>query len=91
MLLFGPAVIVVGADIMSRDFTRGLAIIAMAVFVTIISSYYRWVRPKNRSRLWLIFPALLSALGYIPLMLLKLKITGTLHERYKRAFPNGGH
>ena len=70
LLLSGPAVVAVGVDILSRDITRGLIVISMSVFLTIIGSYYQWVDQKKRSKLWLLSPAVFSAVGYIPLMLL---------------------
>ena len=73
LLLCGPTVMVVGIDMLSRDTFRGLIIISMSVFVTIIGSFYQWVEPKNRSKLWLLFPAIFSAFGYVPLVLLGAK------------------
>ena len=71
ILLFGPALTVVGIDTLSQGVFRGLSIIFLAAFVAVIGSYYQWVEPKNRSKLWLIFPELLTAFGYIPLIVLK--------------------
>ena len=87
LLLFGPTMTVVGIDALSREFTRGLVIILLAHLSTIIASYYQWVSPKNRSKLWLIIPGVFSALGYVPLMLLKEDTSGTLNDRFKRVFP----
>lgn len=70
LLLFGPAMTVVGIDFLSRHLFRGLVIILAAVLLTVVASYYQWVEPKNRSKLWLIFPVLFTAFGYIPLMVL---------------------
>ena len=88
LLLFGPTVTVVGIDMLSRDFIRGLVIILMSAFLTILGSYYQWVYPKNRSKLWLIIPGFFTAFGYVPLMLLKESTSGTLSERFRRVFPH---
>jgi len=61
---------VVGIDLLSRDVFRGLLIILGAIFLTVVGSYYQWVEPKNRSKLWLLLPGLFTAFGYFPLMLL---------------------
>jgi len=71
LLLFGPTVIVVGFDTLSQNVVSGLVIMLMAAFVTIVGSYYQWVYPKNRSKLWLILPCIFLWFGYIPLMLLR--------------------
>ncbi|MFC1969566.1 hypothetical protein ACFLVF_03665 [Chloroflexota bacterium] len=73
LLLFGPAVTVVGIDTLSRNVVIGLVIMLMATFITIVGSYYQWVFPKNRSMLWLILPCFFLWFGYIPLMLLREK------------------
>jgi len=73
ILLFGPAVTVVGIDSLVTDGLRGLWIILLASLLTVIGSYYQWIGPKNRSKLWLILPGLFTGFGYFPLMLLKEK------------------
>ena len=70
LLLFGPTIVVVGADTLSWDVSRGIILILLAVFITVVASYYQWVEPKDRSKLWLLFPGFFTVLGYIPLMLL---------------------
>jgi len=70
LLLCGPAITVVGVDLLSRDFLRGLMIILAAVFLTVLGGYYQWIDPKNRSKLWLVFPGLFTAVGYLPLAFL---------------------
>ena len=87
LLLFGPAMTVVGIDVLSREVIRGLVIISSAHLITIIASYYQWVSPKHRSRLWLIFPGIFSALGYVHLIFLKEDTSGTLSDRFNRIFP----
>jgi len=71
ILLFGPAVTVVGINFLSTDVFRGLLIILLAVCLTVVGSYYQWIEPKNRSKLWLIFPGLFTAFGYIPLVVIR--------------------
>ena len=71
ILLFGPTGTTLGINFLSRDVFQGLLIILLATFLTVIGSYYAWVEPKNRSKFWLIFPGLLTAFGYIPLMVLR--------------------
>jgi len=71
ILLFGPAVTVVGIHFLSTDVFRGLLIILSAVLLTVVGSYYQWIEPKNRSKLWLIFPGLFTAFGYIPLVVIR--------------------
>ena len=90
LLLCGPAVIVVGIDMLSKDVFRGLMIILMSVFLTIIGSSYQWVNPKNRSKLWLLFPAIFSAFGYVPLILLreKKRIINRIGERFTSVAEN---
>ena len=70
LLLGGPTLTVFGIDMLSRDAPRGFIIILMSVFLTAIGSHWQWVGPKNRSKLWLLFPAIFSGFGYAPLMLL---------------------
>ena len=70
LLLCGPTLTVFGIDMLSRDASRGLIIILMSVFLTTLGSYWQWVEPKNRSKLWLLFPVIFSAFGYAPLILL---------------------
>jgi len=41
-----------------------------AVFLTVLGGYYQWIDPKNRSKLWLVFPGLFTAVGYLPLAFL---------------------
>ena len=84
LLLFGPAMTVVGIDFLSRDVYRGLVSISAAVFITVVGSYYQWVEPKNRSKLWLIFPGLFTALGYIPLKVLRTR--RLIFDRLSRGF-----
>ena len=43
----------------------------LAVSLTVVGSYYQWIGPKNRSKLWLIFPGLFTAFGYIPLVVIR--------------------
>ena len=74
ILLFGPAVTVVGINFLSTDVLRGLVIILLAVSLTVVGSYYQWIEPKNRSKLWLIFPGLFTAFGYIPLVVIRRKL-----------------
>ena len=90
LLLCGPAVIVVGIDMLSKDATGGLIIIFMSVFLTSIGSTYQWVSPKNRSKLWLFFPVTFSAFGYIPLILLreKKRISNLIGESFTSVAEN---
>lgn len=71
ILLFGPALTVVGINFLSTDVFRGLLIILLAVLLTVVGSYSQWIEPKNRSKLWLIFPGLFTAFGYIPLVVIR--------------------
>ena len=73
LLLFGPTLIVIGIDCLSRDFIRGSILLLVAPFLTVVGSYYQWLEPRNRSKLWLLFPGLFTVFGYLPLMLLKEK------------------
>ena len=73
LLLFGPTLIVVGIDLLSRDVIRGSILLLAAPSLTVVGSYYQWLEPKNRSKLWLLFPGLFTVFGYLPLMLLKEK------------------
>ncbi|MFC1956415.1 hypothetical protein ACFLWZ_07895 [Chloroflexota bacterium] len=84
LLLFGPAMTVVGIDFLSPDVFRGRVIILVAVFVTVVASYYQWVEPKSRNKLWLIFPGLFTAVGYIPLMVLRKR--RLIFDRLSRGF-----
>lgn len=73
LLLSGPTIMIVGIDMISKDTSRGLIIILMSAFLTSIGSAYQWVNPKNRNKLWLLFPISFSAFGYVPLILLSAK------------------
>ncbi|MFC1870104.1 hypothetical protein ACFLYE_02400 [Chloroflexota bacterium] len=73
LLLFGPTLIIVGLDLLSNDVVRGSIVLLAAPFLTIVGSYYQWLEPKKRSKLWLLFPGLFSVFGYLPLVLLKEK------------------
>jgi len=84
LLLFGPAMTVVGIDFLSPDVFRGRVIILVAVFVTVVACYYQWVEPKNRSKLWLVFPGLFTAFGYVPLMVLRKR--KLIFDRLSRGF-----
>ena len=70
LLLFGPTITVVGIPLLLENVYRGFFIILAAVFLTVLGSFYQWVQPKNRSKLWLLFPGLFSVFGYVPLMAL---------------------
>jgi hypothetical protein len=84
LLLCGPTIIVVGINMLSTDVFRGLIIILMSAFLTSIGSSYQWIEPKNRSKLWLLFPVIFSAFGYVPLILLREKkqIINRIGERF---------
>ena len=71
ILLFGPTMTVVGINFLLTDVFRGLVIILLAVCLAVIGSYFQWIEPKNRSKLWLIFPGLFTAFGYIPLVVIR--------------------
>jgi len=86
LLLFGPAMAVVGIYFMSTDVFRGLSIILLAIFLTVVGSYYQWIEPKNRSKFWLIIPVLFTAFGYIPLMVLRKR--KRIFSRLSRGFKN---
>ncbi|MFC2042332.1 hypothetical protein ACFLTV_02395 [Chloroflexota bacterium] len=88
LLLFGPTVHLVGIDMLSQDVIRGLVMILLGAFLTILGSYRQWVYPKNVSKLWLILPGFITAFGYLPLILLRENTSGTLSERFKRIFPD---
>ncbi|MFC1913721.1 hypothetical protein ACFLXF_00380 [Chloroflexota bacterium] len=89
LLLFGPTVHMVGIDMLPKEFLSALVFIVCGAFLTIIGSYYQWIYPKNRSKLWLILPGLITAFAYFPLILLPEDTSGTLAERFKRIFPDG--
>ncbi|MFC2033117.1 hypothetical protein ACFLUB_01165 [Chloroflexota bacterium] len=84
LLLFGPTVTVVGINFLSTDILRGLGIILLAVFLTVVGSYFQWIEPKDRSKFWLIFPGLFSALGYIPLVIIRTR--KRIIDRLSRGF-----
>ena len=84
LLLFGPAMTVVGINFLSTDTFRGLAIILLAISLTVVGSYFQWIVPKDRSRIWLIFPGLFSAFGYIPLVIIRKR--KRIIERLSRGF-----
>lgn len=86
ILLFGPSMAVVSIDFLTWDVIRGTAILSFAVFLTVVGSYYQWVKPKNRSKLWLIFPALFTVYGYIPLIVLRNR--KRIFSRLSRGFEN---
>jgi len=74
---------VVGINFLSTDVFRGLVIILLAVYLTVVGSSYQWITPKNRSKFWLLFPAIFSAFGYVALMRLRERkiISSRIEER----------
>lgn len=84
VLLFGPAMTVVGVDFLSRDVFRGLVIMVAAAFITAVGSYNQWIAPKKLNKFWLILPALFTALGYFPLIMIGEK--KEIYERMSRGF-----
>ncbi|MCK4863137.1 MAG: hypothetical protein KAS25_02525 [Dehalococcoidales bacterium] len=90
ILLFGPSMAVVSLDFLVRDVLRGTAILIFAAFLTVVGSYYQWIKPKNRSKFWLIFPALLTFYGYIPLIVLRKrkKIFNRLSRGFEKSKSN---
>ncbi|MFC2122297.1 hypothetical protein ACFLRP_01265 [Bacteroidota bacterium] len=73
LLMFGPANLIVGIEILSRNVACGIIVILAASLITILASYNQWVYPKKRRWLWVTFPGLLSVFGYFPLMRLREK------------------
>lgn len=69
-LILGPILVAVGNDVSEHDVFEGIMVTLGAIALMITGSYYRWVKPKNRSKLWLLFPGFLAVFGYIPLIIM---------------------
>lgn len=71
-LVGAPILIVAGNDALADgSLLVGISLTLFAVTLAVYGSYQVWVKPKNRSKLWLLFPAVLPGIGYIPLAILK--------------------
>jgi hypothetical protein len=89
LLLSGPTIHLIGIDQLPSGVVEGLVFVICGAFLTIVGSYYQWIYPKNRSKLWLILPGLITAFAYLPLILLPEDTSGTVAERFKRIMPDG--
>ena len=72
-LILAPILVVIGNEMLNLDIFVGLVVNLGAILMAVTGSYYRWVKPKNRSKFWLLFPGFLTAFGYIPLIIMKDK------------------
>ncbi|MFC1961964.1 hypothetical protein ACFLWN_02835 [Chloroflexota bacterium] len=71
ILVFCPGMTVASIYMFSVDVFRASMILLSTECLVAVGSYYQWVKPKNRSKLWLLFPMIFGVFGYIPLMFLK--------------------
>ena len=83
-LVGAPFLIVAGNyHLADGNLLRGILVTLFAMTLAVYGSYQVWVKPKNRSRWWLIFPAILPPLGYIPLAILKKRKPEPLNTPYR--------
>ena len=74
-LVAAPFLIVIGNDALATGSSlKGILLTLIAVTASVYGSYKVWIKPKHRSKLWLLFPAFLPGLGYIPLAILKKRM-----------------